>query len=99
MADEPKGGGGLEDADPFYDEQQIAINRKIMELAASDPDFRAHVADNTEEALRKAGLLEEAKAAAALDGEEGEVEGQRWIIDTFHRTCRWWAHGYLWHRR
>ena len=98
MADEPQGGAGMEDADPFYDEKQIEMNRKVMELAASDPDFRAHIAENTEEALQKAGLLEEAKAAAAEDSEEGEVEGHAWWHATYYRTCRWWQRGYLWHR-
>ena len=101
MADEGQNAGGIDqDADAFYDEKQIELNRKVMQKAAEDEEFRAHMQENPEEALAKAGLLDEAKALAAADAEEGdEVAGHRWYHATYYRTCRWWQHRIYWHRK
>lgn len=97
MADDQ--GGVAEDADAFYDEKQIELNRKVMEKASSDSDFRAHMQDDPEGALKSAGLLDEAKALADQDRDEGEeVEGHAWWHRTYYRTCRWWEARIYWHR-
>ena len=88
-----------EDADAFYDEAQIELNRKVMEKAKDDEDFRAHMQDDPEGALRDAGLLDEAKALADQDRQESEeVEGHAWWHRTYYRTCRWWERRIYWHR-
>ena len=89
------------DADAFADEAQIELNRKVMERAAQDEEFRAHMAEDPEAALQKAGLLDEAKAVAAQDGDadDDDVAGHRWYHRTFYRTCRWWQHRIYWHRK
>ncbi len=101
MADDQNGGGIDQDADAFGDAAQIDLNRKVMEKAASDEEFRAHMQEDPEAALEKAGLLEEAKALAASDAEEGddEVAGHRWYNATYYRTCRWWQNRIYWHRK
>ncbi len=102
MADETQNQGIDQDADAFYDEKQIELNRKVMEKAAQDEEFRAHMQEDPEGALQKAGLLEEAKALAAQDAEEGdgdEVSGHGRRHATYYRTCRWWQYRILWHRK
>ena len=90
-----------QDADAFYDEKQIELNRKVMEKAATDEEFRAHMQENPQEALEKAGLADEAKALAASDAEEGDddVAGHHWAHATYYRTCRWWQQRIYWHRK
>ena len=102
MADEGQNGGGIDqDADAFYDEKQIELNRKVMEKAAQDEEFRAHMAEDPEGALTKAGLADEAKALAAEDAQEGddEVAGHGARHATYYRTCRWWQYRIYWHRK
>ncbi len=99
MADDRNAVG--QDADAFADEAQIELNRKVMEHAAQDEDFRAHMEEDPEAALQKVGLLDEARALAAQDGDEDDddVAGHRWHHATFYRTCRWWQHRLYWHRK
>ena len=101
MADDKNTGGIDQDADAFYDEKQIELNRKVMEKAASDEEFRAHMQEDPQGALEKAGLADEAKALAAADAEEAddEVAGHGWRDATYYRTCRWWQQRIYWHRR
>ena len=102
MADEGQNAGGIDqDADAFYDEKQIELNRKVMQKAAEDEEFRAHMQEDPEAALEKAGLLEDAKALAASDAEaaEDEVAGHHWAHATYYRTCRWWQQRIYWHRK
>ena len=99
---EDQGAGDLgEGADAFADAAQIELNRKVMERAASDEEFRAHMQEDPEAALERAGLLDEAKAVAASDAEDGddEVAGHRWYNATYYRTCRWWQNRIYWHRK
>lgn len=96
MADEQNRDALDEEADAFYDDKQIELNLKVMRLAQDDPDFRAHMQDNPEEALEKAGLLEEARAIAEADAQDDDVAGHR---SSYYRTCRWWQYRILWHRR
>ena len=102
MADEEQNGGAIDqDADAFYDEKQIELNRKVMEKAAQDEEFRAHMQEDPEGALAKAGLLDEAKELVAQDAQEGddEVAGHSHRRATYYRTCRFWRYRILWHRK
>ena len=101
MAHDQDAGDIGQGADAFADEAQIELNRKVMEKAAADEEFRAHMQEDPEAAMQKAGLLEEARAVAASDAEEGddEVAGHRWYNATFYRTCRWWQNRIYWHRK
>lgn len=98
MSNEPVNGGIDEDADAFYNEQQIRLNLKVLEMAASDEEFKDEMERDPEAALHKAGLLEEARAVAAADAEAAgaEVSGHR---STIYRTCYWWDRRIRWHRR
>ena len=72
------------------------INKRILEKAASDDDFRGHLMENPDEALQKAGFSDEIKNLATADegSEDSDVEGHyMW------RTRRWWQYGVLWHWR
>ena len=101
MADEAQNQGIDQDADAFFDEKQIELNRKVMEKAAQDEEFRAHMQEDPEGALQKAGLADEAKSLMAQDAEEGddEVAGHGRRHATYYRTCRWWQYRILWHRK
>lgn len=91
---------GDEEMDAYFDEQQIEINKKVADKAASDPEFRAHLLENPQEALEKAGLAEQAGQLAQQSAEEAgeEVGGHAWYHATYYRTCRWWQRGIYWHR-
>ena len=89
-----------QDDDAFFDAKQIELNRKVMEKAGLDEGFRAHMQEDPEAALQKAGLLEEALAIAASDAEgKDDVTGHGIRVCTYYRTCRWWQQRILWHRR
>ena len=102
MADEGQNGGGIDqDADAFGDAAQIELNRKVAEKAATDEEFRAHMQEDPQAALEKAGLADEAKKLAEADAEEAgdEVAGHGWRAATYYRTCRWWQNRIYWHRK
>ena len=101
MAEDDQNAGDVgPDADAFADEAQIELNRKVMEKASQDEEFRAHMQQDPEAALEKAGLLPDAKALAGheADEDDDDVAGHRWQRATYYRTCRWWQHRIYWHR-
>lgn len=100
VEDENKSGGIDPEADAFYDDRQIAFNLKVMQKASSDERFREQLNKDPKGALEKAGLLEEARALAEMDAQEGEDVSAHWLEKgTYYRTCRWWQSRIHWHRR
>jgi hypothetical protein len=94
-----------QDVDPYFDQRQVELNRKVAEKAESDPEFRAHLMDDPESALASAGLGDEAKALAAESAKSAEEAGEEVAGHaaagrrTWYRSCYWWRYGYLWHQR
>ena len=90
-----------ENADPYYDQAQIDLNRKIAEKAASDENFRQLLETDPDAAFEQAGLRDEVDALVSESAEKAgvEVSGHTHRIKTYYRSCRWYRYGLWWHWR
>lgn len=73
-----------DEAQQAFDEKQKELNRKILERAASDADFRSQLVDNPQQALDSAGLGQEL-AELMEPSKSSEVSGH-WYSDWW-RVC------------
>ena len=102
MADTPEGPVDElpEGAEMVPDEIQQEVKKKeravlerILDKAASDPDFKQQMLDNPEQALQELGVAQELEA---LDnpGQMAEVSGQARYTTKYFYRCRRYSYRY-----
>lgn len=98
---EPTAEEFIENADAYYDEQQIELNKAIAERAAQDEEFRNLLESDPPAAFEKAGLTDKVLELVGASQEEAgdEVSGHYYYYNqkTYLRTCRWYRRGLWWH--
>ena len=77
-----------------WGQREKALNDKIIDRIASDPQFAQQLKSNPEQALQSAGLAQEAEQLAAAMPEEGETGGYNYGWSAICGCLGWTSYRY-----